>query len=153
MGEQFLLEDIFNVMIELETLGHKIYSKMSQLTPDYKLKELFENLSHAELAHKEIYTCFKKEIIVFNREHVNDEYKNYIKSMLNQTIDFLNQNEKIEDFEAGYSVAVRLEEDTLLFLMEIRKIVNAQFHQAIDEIIEEERMHLKSLNEYKSDLK
>lgn len=149
MAEQFLLEDVFNVMIELETMGNQLYAQMSQMTNHAKLKLLFEKLSEVELAHKELYLSLKKEIITFNREKVNDEYKSYIAAMLKETITFLNQNQNVTKFEDGYKVAVRLEEDTILFLSELRQIVDSGFYVVIDEIIEQEKMHLKSLAEYK----
>ena len=38
MQELFSLEDIFNVMMELESLGFDHYTKMQEMTSDYKLK-------------------------------------------------------------------------------------------------------------------
>ena len=65
MREVFTLEDIFNVMIELETLGHKHYVEMQEMTDDYKLKELFSLLATQEFKHKEIYTKYKNMNIAF----------------------------------------------------------------------------------------
>lgn len=149
MAEQFLLEDVFNVMIELESLGNVLYAQMSKMTNEAKLRLLFEKLSEVELAHKELYMGLKQEVVAFNREKVNDEYKAYMTSLLKETIRFLTQNQNVTKFEEGYHVAVRLEEDTILFLNALRQIVDSGFYVVIDEIIEQEKMHLKSLAEYK----
>ena len=65
MREVFTLEDIFNVMIELETLGNKHYIEMQDMTTDLELKLLFSQLATQELAHKELYTKYKNMDITF----------------------------------------------------------------------------------------
>lgn len=66
MNEVFSLEDVFNVMIELESMGSVHYSNMKNMTDNSKLIVLFDKLSKQELAHKELYTRFKTEIITFS---------------------------------------------------------------------------------------
>lgn len=153
MREVFTLEDIFNVMIELESLGHGHYNKMKELTDVAALKVLFDKLATQELAHKELYTKFKKEIVSFNNEKVDDEYKGYMDALLEQTVKFLNESQEIDDFDKGFQVSIQLEKDTILFLNEIRGLVDANYFVAIDRIIAQEKSHLKALYEYKDQRK
>jgi Uncharacterized conserved protein len=148
MSELFSLEDIFNVMIELETLGNIHYSKMKGMTSNAKLKVLFEQLAAAELSHKELYQTLKSKIINFNQEKVNQEYQEYMDVMLNQTIQFLHESSSVSDFEKGFEIAVRLEKDTILFLNELRSIVDANYYEAIDHVISQEQGHLKALYKF-----
>lgn len=152
MSEMFSLEDIFNVMIELESLGNVHYNKMSELTQNAKLKVLFEQLAKAELAHKELYQKFKVDMINFSHEKVNDEYQEYMDALLSQTVRFLNQSRDIKDFEKGFDVSVQLEKDTILFLNEIRSIVDAGFYEVIDKVIVQEQSHLKALYKFKEEI-
>lgn len=149
MSELFSLEDIFNVMIELEALGNIHYSNMKDMTDNAKLKVLFEQLAKAELAHKELYKKFKKEIINFKHEKVDEEYKEYIAVLLRQTVQFLDESRSVSDFEKGFNISIQLEKDTILFLNEIRSVVESTYYGAIDQVIEQEKSHLKSLYEYK----
>lgn len=153
MSEIFSLEDIFNVMIELESLGHSHYNKMKDMTENSKLKVLFEGLAKAELAHKKLYMDFKSDIINFNHEKVDEEYKEYIEMLLSETVGFLNESRDVSDFEEGFNISVQLEKDTILFLNEIRSIVEPKYHEAIDMVISEERNHLKSLYKFKDKIK
>lgn len=152
MSEMFSLEDIFNVMIELESLGNVHYNKMSELTQNAKLKVLFEQLAKAELAHKELYQKFKVDMINFSHEKVNDEYQEYMDALLSQTVRFLDQSREIKDFEKGFDVSVQLEKDTILFLNEIRSIVDANFYEVIDKVIVQEQSHLKALYKFKEEI-
>lgn len=149
MSELFSLEDIFNVMIELEALGNIHYSNMKDMTDNAKLKVLFEQLAKAELAHKELYKKFKKEIISFKHEKVDEEYKEYIAVLLRQTVQFLDESRSVSDFEKGFNISIQLEKDTILFLNEIRSVLESTYYGAIDKVIEQEKSHLKSLYEYK----
>lgn len=153
MREVFALEDIFNVMIELESLGNLHYIKMKELTDVAGLKVLFEKLATQELAHKKLYTNFKKEIVSFNSEKVDDEYKEYMDVLLEQTVKFLNESREIIDFEKGFEISVQLEKDTILFLNEIRSLVDANNYEAIDRIIAQEKSHLKALYQFKNQIK
>lgn len=152
MRELFSLEDIFNVMIELETIGNMHYNKMKDLTKNSKLKILFGQLAKAELAHKDLYLKFKTEIINFRTEKVTPEYKDYIDALLKQTIQFLDESKDISEFDKGFKVAIQLEKDTILFLKEIRSIIDTKHHDSIDKIIMQEQDHLKSLYKFMTTL-
>lgn len=148
MKESFTLEDIFNVMIELESLGSVHYSNMKSMTDNSSLIILFDNLSKQELAHKKLYTKFKSDIITFLTEKVDDEYTAYMNCLLAQTISFLNENREITDFEKGFNIAVQLEKDTILFLNELKSIIDPSYAGALDQIISQEKAHLRALHEY-----
>lgn len=150
MSEIFKLEDVFNIMIELELFGNRHYKFMEKLTTDIKLKVLFEDLANAEAKHKIVYEELKEKVINFNREKVDVEYEEYIKTLLENAIEFLRENQAIDDFEKGYKIAIKLEEDTINFLTELKSILESNFEIIIDEIIVQEKSHLKSLEDFKS---
>lgn len=68
--------------------------------------------------------------------------------LLKQTIRFLHESSNISDFDTGFEIAVRLEKDTILFLNELRSIVDASFYEAIDHVISQEQSHLKALYQF-----
>lgn len=148
MQETFALEDIFNVMIELESLGNVHYSKMKELTSDYKLKELFDTLAKQENKHKVIYSQFKEKAVSFNHNIVNEDYKEYMDALLQNTIAFVKGSYDVADFEQGYNIAIGFEKDTILFLSELRAIIDPEFYDEINVILGEERNHLKFLYDH-----
>lgn len=152
MREIFALEDIFNVMIQLEDHGNRHYVEMQDMTDDLQLKDLFGKLAVQEIAHKALYTKYKNMNIPYERNQVNEEYGAYMDAMLKGTIKFLEQSKDLRDFDHGFDVAINLEKDTILFLTELRRLVDSKYHEAIDQITDEERSHLSALYAYKSKL-
>lgn len=152
MREVFTLEDIFNIMIELETLGNHHYIEMQNMTDDLELRSLFGQLAEQEIAHKALYTSYKHKNITFNQNEANEEYRSYMDALLKGTVQFLEESRVIKDFDHGFGIAVSLEKDTILFLSELRRIIDSAYYEAIDKIINEERKHLEILYAYKSRL-
>lgn len=150
MQEIFSIEDVINVMIELETCGNEHYLSLSKQTQSEELKNLFLNLANAEQKHKLRYEKFKKEILNFEHENVSDDYEAYMLSLLKQTIRFLNETRNQINVEEGFLLAIQLEKDTILFLMELKSMIGQQFNADMEQIISEERGHLKLLYQYQS---
>lgn len=150
MQEIFSIEDVINVMIELETCGNEHYLSLSKQTQSEELKNLFLNLANAEQKHKLRYENFKKEILNFEHENVSDDYEAYMLSLLKQTIRFLNETRNQINIEEGFLLAIQLEKDTILFLMELKSMIGQQFNADMEQIISEERGHLKLLYQYQS---
>ena len=150
MQEIFSIEDVINVMIELETCGNEHYLSLSKQTQSEELKNLFLNLANAEQKHKLRYENFKKEILNFEHENVSDDYEAYMLSLLKQTIRFLNETRNQINVEEGFLLAIQLEKDTILFLMELKSMIGQQFDADMEQIISEERGHLKLLYQYQS---
>lgn len=151
MQEIFLLEDLLNVLIELEILGNVHYSKMAQETVHVELKKLFERLSKEENVHKEIYLDFRERKINFVSNEVTSEYKEYMDALLKNTLSLLKVEYSFEGFEAGFALAIKLEKETILFLTEMKQIISQAYHEDINQIMDQERQHLKYLLTYKGE--
>jgi len=134
MREVFTLENIINIMIELEDFGRHHYIEVKAMTDDYKPKEFIGILATQETAHKKLYAKYKNMNITFERNIVNNEYEAYMDSLLKGTVRFLEQSKEINSFEHGINIAINLEKDTKLFLTELRRIIDRQYHEVIDNI-------------------
>lgn len=145
MNETFRLEDVLNVLIELETLGNKNYLFMAGQTENPKLHDFFEILANQELKHKAIYESFKKEFINFEHNEVTEEYHEYMRVLLENSIRILNKIGDINDLLLSYDMAITLEKDTILMLIEFKNLIPETYHKDIDKLINEERAHLKFL--------
>lgn len=148
MRETFIIEDLLDVLIELENLGNTHYTKMADTAEDEKLKQLFELLARQEMVHRNIYQNYKNEKIVFETHTVTPEYKDYIKALIENTMSFLNETKTCENFKIGYEKAILLEKETLLFLNEMKQILPEENHFEINQLMDEERKHLKFLIQY-----
>lgn len=149
MQETFLLEDIINLLIDLETLGNIHYKALAQMTDHQEAKALFENLAKEELRHKSFYETFKQQKVVFSQAATNDDYKEYMEVLLKNTMTFLMVHRTFEHFDTGFEIAVTLEKETLHFLNEMREVLGNAYQEDIKQLIDEERRHLKILLQYK----
>ena len=154
MQETFRLEDLLNVLIELEIVGGAHYKRLNLLSKDLKSKVLFEQLSNEELKHEIYYKSLKQRLLRFESENLSDEYKSYVKSLLMNTMTFLkginnwlDGPEEVVEFDRGIENALRLEKDTILLLLEMKKILEASTHTEIDTIIGQEQTHVKRILE------
>lgn len=145
MSEKFILEDLLNGLIELEDTGNKLYTSLSEKTLNEDVSKLFAGLADQEMKHKELYQSYKMSLVP--KEVVDEDYLSYIKVMLQKNIQFLNIIKAPNDYEKSICQAVQLEKDTILFLIEMKKIVQSHHQTEIDEIISEERKHLQYLYE------
>lgn len=151
MRETFVLEDLLNIMIELETFGNKNYASLAEKAADRKLSEYFGVLASMELKHKAIFEDLKASVISFEQTDLDPEYTAYLDATLKNAIRFMKVNsigETTIDFDYGYDLAVSLEKDAILFLIEIKSLMPQIHHATIDTLIEEERSHLKFLYKY-----
>lgn len=147
--ENFLLEDLLNVLIQLEETGQKHYLRMANMATTPKVKDLFELLSKQEGKHKVIYEGYKTAFTNQTLNDVTDEYKAYVKVTLENTIKFLEAHKSIDHIEEGLKTAINLEKDTLLFLNEMKKILGRKKEEEIERLMDEERGHLAFLYNYK----
>ncbi len=145
MSEKFILEDLLNALIELEDTGNKLYAELSEKVENKEVADLFSLLARQELKHKELYESYKSKLVT--KENVDEEYLSYIKVMLKKNVKFLNTVVVPEDMEASVCQSVQLEKDTILFLLEMKKIIEDHHQDEIDKVIDEERKHLKYLYE------
>lgn len=149
MNASFQMEDLFNVLIELETKGSENYEYLASKTDDQRMIGFFLNLAKQELRHKVIYEGYKKEFLVFEESEITPEYKEYMSVLLHNSISILNQKEVSKDSLIAYDMAITLEKDTILFLSEMKNIIPVSMHKKIDILMNEERQHLKFLYENK----
>jgi len=149
MQEIFLLEDLLEVLIELETLGNQHYTKMANLTQNQELKILFKKLANEEGRHKEIYRRYLTDKINLVSTIPTDEYKAYMDSLLKSSISLLKSAGDFEAFEQGYALAILLEKETILFLNEMKQIIAEEYYKDIDNLLSQERQHLRYLLTYR----
>lgn len=149
--EQFVLEDLLNVLIQLEDTGNKHYHYMSTITDNPRLKDLFELLSKQEHTHKVIYEGYKSVFAGEKLNDVTDDYKAYVQVTLKNTIKFLEGHKQVTSLDEGLKIAINLEKDTLLFLNEMKKIVGTK-EEEIERLMDEERGHLAFLYNYQEEV-
>lgn len=147
MSELILIEDILNALIALEEKGARNYEILARNAETIETRKLFETLSVKELEHKEIYKTFKKDHVL--TEEVNEEYSAYVDALLENSFYKEVDLETTYSFKDGLQYAMNLERDTIIFLNEIKSFANKTYAQEIEQLKNEEKNHLRILNDIK----
>lgn len=154
----FAASDIVEVAIRIEENGVNFYKFAEQIAKKEAEKKLFAELAQAEVAHKK---TFEKLLASTEKSNLTEsyegEYSAYLRSYVDNNLIFTKeimdkQLSKIKDTAAALDFAIQRELDSILYYHEIKKLVPAAQHDAIEKIIEEERRHFLSLTAMKKGL-
>jgi len=144
VAETFMYEDILNTLIELETRGVALYSKLAKAADSLEVEKLMLFLSEQEHQHQLFYESLKKQIIP--HELTSDEYNAYIEALLDQTYSLLLD---AEEEGLAYNLAIKkaksIEMATLVLLNEFKKMMAHSMEPKIELLMDEERRHLQLL--------
>jgi rubrerythrin len=151
----FAASDIVEVAIRIEENGVNFYKFAEQIAKQEDAKKLFAGLAEAEVAHKKTFEkIFENMEKSSPSESYEGEYSAYLRSYVDNNLIFTKevmdkQLAKVKDTSAALDFAIQRELDSILYYHEIKKLVPAGQHEAIEKIIEEERKHFLSLTAMK----
>lgn len=145
--------DLICNMIELEKCGYEFYSKYAEQSENFTIKELFFHLAEEEKIHQSIYEQIRKETHVGPEAEEDDSYEDYLKHIIDENFDF---NKKLDpkstDTKCVLDMAIRLEMQSLSFITEYSALIGSAKVELLEKIKNEERNHLKMIQEVKAQL-
>ena len=151
----FQASDIVEIAVRIEENGVNFYRFAEQLAKQEEAKKLFSSLAEAEIAHKKTFEgIFAKMDKLTPPESYDGEYAVYLRAYVDNNIIFTKEVmdkelAKVKDTIAAIDFAIKRELDSILYYHEIKRLVPAAQHAAIEQIIEEERKHFYILTEMK----
>ena len=151
----FQASDIVEVAIRIEENGVNFYKFAEQIAKQEEAKKLFADLAQAEVAHKKTFENIFAKMEKYNPpETYAGEYSAYLRSYVDNNLIFTKeimdkQLAKVTDTNFALDFAIQRELDSILYYHEIKRLVPAAQHAAIEQIIEEERKHFSSLTAMK----
>ena len=151
----FAASDIVQVAIRIEENGIIFYKFAEQLAKQEEAKKLFAFLADAEAGHKRTFEKFFAAVDKYTpAEQYAGEYSAYLRNYVDNNIIFTKevmdkQLAGVKDTVAAFDFAMQRELDSILYYHEIKNLVPAAQHDAIEKIIEEERKHYALLCDMK----
>ena len=151
----FAASDIVEVAIRIEENGINFYKFAEQIARQEDAKKLFSQLAQAEAAHKRTFEKFFADMEKYNPpEQYAGEYSAYLRNYVDNNLIFTKeimdrQLAKVTDTVGAFEFAMQRELDSVLYYHEIKNLVPAAQHEAVDKIIEEERRHYTLLCDMK----
>jgi len=152
----FNASEIFQFAVRIEENGEIFYRKVAGLSDDANLKNLFTFLADEEVKHKQIFGELLSKIEKYEpSETYPGEYFAYLKAYADQIIfSSMIDNELDEKMNPVSAVefGIRRELDSILYYLEVKKVVPETQQHLIDTIIDEERSHFLKLSNLKKTL-
>ena len=144
---KYNIKEIIEMAIQTEKLGYRFYTKIAdKFKKNKELVELFTKLASKEQVHEKTFTELKRLVAKSGTEDVEwGEVTNYMRAFVESEF-FLGKGKslpsltRIRTSKDAVKFALGFEKETLLYFMELRKIVKEK--EMVDEIINEEKSHI-----------
>lgn len=146
-------EEIVKLAVEIEKSGKIFYEKALAKVDDHDAKTTFINLAEEEAAHisdfQKLGAALKGSITP--EESYPGEYGDYLKSIIDSHV--FNQNnvadlvKDIKTFREALAIAFRFEKDSIMIFQEFSKVVDENGKKIVDELIRQEKEHIKKLTQ------
>ncbi len=150
---KFSIVEVIEQAVQTEKLGCQFYTLMAgKFSADQGLNRLFTTLAEKELRHEKAFSELKD--VVGDREPEGwEDVTQYMRAIVESEF-FIGKNkslpsmENIKTTEDAVNFAIGFEKETLLYFYGIRDAVKEK--EIIDEIINEEKSHIRWLSSFKS---
>jgi rubrerythrin len=148
------INEVIEMAVQTERLGFQFYTSIAEkFKKNAELVKLFTTLASKEKTHEKTFSDLKDLVAKSGPEPVEwGEVTNYMRAFVESEF-FLGRHkslpsmDRIKSEKEAVSFALGFEKETLLYFMELRKIVKEK--EMVDEIINEEKSHIMWLAAFK----
>jgi len=152
--EKYSIGEVIEQAIQTEQLGYNFYSMMAdRFKANLDLKKLFDTLSQKEIQHKAVFEALKKTIPTSISDPEGwEDVTLYLRAIVESEF-FLGKHKSlplmqhIKTISDAVRFAIGFEKETLLYFLAVRHIVDQK--EMVDQIIDEERSHIRWLITFK----
>ncbi len=153
--DKFSIIEVIEQAVQTEKLGYQFYTTMAEkFKKDHGLNKLFADLAEKEIRHEKTFAELK-DVVGDSEPEEWEEASQYMRAIVESEF-FLGKNkalpsmEKIQSVEDAVNFALGFEKETLLYFYEIKRLVKEK--EVVEEIINEEKSHVRWLNAFRSSL-
>jgi len=158
MSISFSGSELIDIAMGIERRGIVLYDIMAKSTKDAASRDIFHYLADMEREHVQIFQGMLKEADKYQiPESYTEEYAEYLQALVDSAVftdDFVTSEMATKagtDIEA-LELAISAEKDSILFYYGMKDIMPKKAQQTVDNIIAEEKSHLRQLSGLKRKL-
>jgi len=149
----FTAGELYDIALGIERNGVAYYESLAQVAGASGLKDTYKKLADMERHHIQVFQDLRShagaEPVVPQVDEA--EYRGYLEALIDSSVFTNDQVAKdLARSAAGPAEALQLalgaEKDSILFYSEMRGLVPQRERNAVDEIINEERAHVRELS-------
>jgi len=142
--------DVYEIAVQIERNGEKLYRHAVGVTNDAKMKELFGLLADEEVKHMKLFEGLGNQVEHYQtREKYDGEYCSYVRSYSEGLVFTPEKMEKelakVKSADDAIEFGIQREIESILYYLETRNFVPENQRADIDKIIDEERRHYLKL--------
>jgi rubrerythrin len=159
MNEQFTIQEIVEIAIEIEKNGEVFYRTLSESSSTATVRDLFKNLSEAEKKHKAKFEEILKSVGGYQISEIYyaDEYMGYMKAIADEQVfkkdvSVINVAKGVKSPKEAIELAIDFEKDSIIFLHEMQDIIDEDEKDTVKKLLNEERDHLRRLSAMKAQI-
>ncbi|MDQ0288848.1 ferritin-like domain-containing protein [Oligosphaera ethanolica] len=151
MSINYDLNDLVNNMIELEITGAAFYSGQAGSRQQPLLVALFQDLAEQEKKHQAVYEQLRDNIA--GEAPLDDDSSAYLRDIIERKFHLdPSAAAQCETAAAVIDLAMRLEQDSILFVETFGKMTGERHAAMVGRIKGQEEQHLRRLTELKAAL-
>jgi len=150
----FTGKEVLEMAIKIEENGLKYYTDAAKASRNEKLKEVFKALADEECDHIRVFSELKKTLSDKDYQEGFDAYAEeaalYLCAIADTEV-FTNPDKgrdlalQVKDEKDAVRIALDMEKDSLLFYYEILKMIREKDRAVVENLIEQEKNHVKKL--------
>lgn len=150
----FTGKEVLEMAVKIEENGLKYYTDAAKASRNEKLKEVFKVLANEECDHIRVFSELKKSLSDKDYREGFDAYAEeaalYLCAIADTEV-FTNPDkgrdlaQQVKDEKDAVKIALDMEKDSLLFYYEILKMVRDRDRAVVENLIEQEKNHIKKL--------
>lgn len=151
-------KEVLEMAVKIEENGLVFYTEASKETRSIEIKALFKMLAEEEGQHIKVFKRLRD--LLDDEESATEAFdpylaqaSDYLKAMADTEVfpDPKKEGKRLAttvyDENDALDVAIGLEKDSLLFYYELQRMINQKDKQIVEELINQEKEHLKKLTE------
>ncbi|MBW1880040.1 MAG: hypothetical protein JRJ84_16895 [Deltaproteobacteria bacterium] len=153
MAYRFDADEIVRMAREIEQIGATFYAEALKQTESEAVREVFALLLEEEQAHSEAFGQLREALGEGDEEvAMDEEHAEYVRDLFMSRVfpdpDAVREYfSELRDEASAIRLALRFERDTVLLFHEMKHAVTDKAQALLDEMINEERQHVRRLNE------
>lgn len=159
MSVSFYGNELINIAIGIESSGIAFYELMARSTKNRAARDIFQHLAGMERNHIEIFHNMLSEIEKEEHPEVYaGDYAAFLQALADTAV-FTPAKGRgdgamgVETDIAAVNIGIGAEKDSILFYLEMKEKMPAEQRPMIESVINEEKLHLRQLAEFKKKLK
>ena len=158
MGMLFSGSELIEIAIRIERNGISFYEALAQSAKDAAARAAYQYLADQEREHIKDFQNLSASVDKCQpREIYTGEYSLYLKALVDSQVFTDDQAvrqmaQRVTSDAEAIQLALGAEKDSILFYTEMRDLIRSSDRKVVDNIIEEERAHLRQLSDLKRKL-